>query len=189
LLRNQLAGGQDASVLYREMGRALRATLYLAVAPELGPVMSDAHLALLQPIADAHGADPLSRMLGVWLEQESLVREAGNRELALEVAALRLARWPAVRAVEDWLAGPGGVIPTGGRGSAPPEAPPDPGTESRGSGPRARGAAEASTVSPQPKADKKKLIEEAHGDPGVVLATRILGGDVVSVRPDGGSTD
>ena len=186
LLRNQLAGGQDASVFYREVGRALRATLYLAVAPELGPVMSDAHRALLEPIASAHGTDPLSRMLGVWLEQESLVREAENRELALEVAALRLARWPAVRSVEDWLAGPGGVMPTGGRGSAPSESPPDSGAEPGGS--QVRGAAETSTASPQPEIDKEKLIAEARSDPGVVLATRILGGDVVAVRPDGGST-
>jgi len=189
LLRTQLAGGQDASVLYREMGRALRATLYLAVDPALGPIMSDAHRARLEPIADAHGADPLSRMLGVWLEQEALVRDAGNRELALEVAALRLARWPAVRTVEDWLAGPGGVTPTGGRGSAPSEAPPEPGAESSGPGPAGRGAANASAAPTQPEADKKKLIEEAQADPGVVLATRILGGDVVAVRPNGGSTD
>ncbi len=189
LLRNQLARGQDASVLYREMGRALRATLYLAVAPELGPVMSDAHRALLEPIAGAHGADSLSRMLGVWLEQESLVRDAGNRELALEVASLRLARWPAVRTVEEWLAGPGGVVPTGGQGSPPSEVPPDAGGEPRSSGPQAVGTTEASAVSPPPELDKEKLIEEARADPGVVLATRILGGDVVAVRSDGGSTD
>jgi len=91
-----------------------------------------------------------------------------------------------VRSVEDWLAGPGGVMPTGGRGSAPSEAPPDSGAEPRGS--QAQGAAEASTASSQPEIDKEKLIAEARSDPGVVLATRILGGDVVAVRPDGGST-
>jgi DNA polymerase-3 subunit gamma/tau len=187
LLRDQLARGQDASVLYREVGRALRATLYLAVAPELGPAISDAHRALLEPIAGAQGADPLSRMLGVWLEQESLVRDAGNRELALEVAALRLARWPSVRAVEEWLSGPGSVVPTGGRGSAPSEAPQDGGAEPRGS--QASGGNEASTAPARPENDRKKLFEEAGTDPGVVLATRILGGDVVAVRPDGGSSD
>jgi len=29
------------------------------------------------------------------------------------------------------------------------------------------------------------LAEEASSDPGVVLATRVLGGDVVAVRSDG----
>jgi hypothetical protein len=28
--------------------------------------------------------------------------------------------------------------------------------------------------------------EEVRSDPGVALATRVLGGDVVAVRPDGG---
>ncbi len=187
LLRDQLAKGQDASVLYREVGRVLRATFYLAVAPELGPVLSDPHRNLLDPIARAQGADPLGRMLGVWLEQEPLVRDAGNRELALEVAALRLARWPSVRAVEEWLSSSGGVVPTGGRGSTPSEAPQDGGAEARGS--EARDEAEASTAPAQPENDRRKLLEEAGDDPGVMLATRILGGDVVAVRPDGGNTD
>ena len=192
LLRDQLAGGQDASVLYREMGRALRTTLYLAIDPALAPVLSDAHRALLEPIADAHGADPLSRMLGVWLEQEALVRDAGNRELALEVAALRLARWPAVRTVEDWLAGPGGVAPAGDPGPPSSEPPPDPVAGPGGGGgsePREGGAAEAAKASPKREIEKKKLMEEARADPGVVLATRILGGDVVAVRPDRESVD
>ena len=208
-LRDQLAGGQDASVLYREIGRVLRTTLYLAVDPDLESSLSDSHRAVLQPIADAHGADPLSRMLGVWLEQERLLREAGNRELALEVASLRLARWPAVRTIEDWLAGPGDLPPTPGAVSGPAKMPP----------PAAGGASEAGSssvpggggtveASPSPAPDltgptedavddeitepaagdveRASLEEKVRSDPGVILATRILGGDVVAVRPDGG---
>ena len=47
---------------------------------------------------DAHelagelGTGPLTRMIGLWVEQEPLLRSSSNRELALEVACLRLAR-------------------------------------------------------------------------------------------------
>jgi len=175
LLRAQLVAGQDASVLYREIGHALRTLLHLALDPELEPALTEVHRNLLQPIAESLGADALGRMLGLWLEQEPLLREAGVRELALEVASLRLARWPSVERVENWLAGgedfaapaasssssspaqappvgPGGTPPAG-----PPEAPPS------GSSSRSAGAS---------------LDSEARADPQVVLATRIFGGEI-----------
>ena len=208
-LHTQLAAGQDASVLYREIGRVLRTILYLAVSPDLDSSISDAHRAVLQPIAEAHGVDPLSRMLGLWLEQEGLLREAGNRELALEVASLRLARWPAVRTVEDWLAGSGDLAPTPNAASGPAEMPPSVAGGASGaepsSAPGGSGATEASppsapelvgatgdavddvTADPTAgEAERASLEDEVRSDPGVILATRILGGDVVAVRPDGG---
>jgi DNA polymerase-3 subunit gamma/tau len=209
LLRSQLVGGQDASVLYREIGRVLRATLYLAVDPELESSLSDSHRTVLQPIADAYGADPLSRMLGLWLEQERLLREAGNRELALEVASLRLARWPTVRTLEGWLEGSEDLAPTPGAASGPAEIPPTTVGGPAGSGPSsaqggsgAQGATRSSErdligasedavddMASEPAAidvERASLGEEVHSDPGVALASRVLGGDVVAVRPDGG---
>ena len=188
LVRDQLAGGQDASVLFREVGRALRAALYLAVDPELAPVMSASHRDLLLGVAETFGPDPLSRMLGLWLDQEILVRGAANRELALEVAALRLARWPSVQRVEEWLAGNASVEPGPGPAGSPSSAGPTTsspgspvapagasGTEARGDDrPAARSASEDAS-----------LEEEAGSDPGVILATRVLGGEVVRVRSDG----
>jgi DNA polymerase-3 subunit gamma/tau len=188
LLRDQLAGGQDASVLYREIGRALRSALYLAVDPGLAPVISEAHRGLLLKVAESLGADPLSRMLGLWIEQEVLVRGAANRELALEVASLRLARWPAVRRVEEWLAGAGTVEP--GPGAAGPASSAGP-TRSSQSSPAASGGASGTEAQADGEAaekaagDEASLAVEANSDPGVILATRILGGDVVRVRPDG----
>lgn len=187
LVRQQLAEGQDASVLYREVGRILRSTLYLAVDPELAPVMSAEHRSLLENLAQSVGSDALGRMLGLWLEQESLVRGAGNRELALEVASLRLARWPLVRRVEEWLAG-GDTIdggPSGGPGhtGSPPtsQAGPDTGTGASSMGSeKDRGEKAKDTA-----ANDSSLAEEANTDPGVILATRVLGGDVVAVRSDG----
>ena len=123
LVRQQLAEGQDASVLYREVGRVLRTALYLAVDSELAPVLSDEHRALVENLAGSIGAEPLGRMLGLWLDQEGMVRGATNRELAIEVASLRLARWQSVRRVEDWLAG--GVVGGSTSGSGSSDSSPD----------------------------------------------------------------
>ena len=83
LLRKHLASGQDPTVLFRETGRTLRTLYYLAIDASLEPTLSDAHKILLQPIAEDFGADGLGRMLGLWVDQERLVHDASNRELAL----------------------------------------------------------------------------------------------------------
>ena len=123
-IRAELAAGHDAAILYQEVGRMLRTALHLAVDPVLDPSLTDDVRAKIEPLARELGADALTRMLGLWLEQEPMLRDAANRELALEVAALRLARWPAVQRVEQWLAGGEGP-PTGGGPPSPatPEKP------------------------------------------------------------------
>jgi DNA polymerase-3 subunit gamma/tau len=221
-LREQLAGGQDPSILYQEIGRTLRNLSYLALDPDLAPTLSEAQLERLKPIAGAFGADALARMLGLWLDHDSLVKNAGNRELALEVAALRLARWPAVRELEAWLAG-GDALPTPGRpgpgagstpvvggGAGPPATKPPPSsaaTENSGEHATSPQAPQPEVAQPKPKpkpepepepepeaesapqqVETNDLASAAQADPGVVLATRILGGDVVAVRPDGGDS-
>ena len=187
LVRDQLANGQDASVLYREIGRALRAALYLAVDPELAPTMSEAHRELLLAVAESRGADPLGRMLGLWLEQEALVRGAANRELALEVASMRLARWPSVQRVEEWLAGAGPVDSGPGPSSSPSSA--EPTKSSPDPAPAPGGASTAEAQEDERTAEVTEedpsLAEEASSDPGVILATRVLGGEVVAVRSNG----
>ncbi len=188
LMREQLVNGQDASVLYREIGRALRAALFLAIDPALAPTMSEAHRLLLQGVADACGADPLSRMLGLWLEQEALVRGAANRELALEVASLRLARWPSVQQVEEWLADAGPVDSGPGPAGSPSST--GPAKRPAGSADVPGGASAAEAEEDRRPAEVKgerdpSLEEEASSDPGVILATRVLGGEVVAVRSNG----
>jgi DNA polymerase-3 subunit gamma/tau len=200
LLRDQLARGQDATVLYQEVGRAIRASLHLAVDPELEPDLAEAHRSLLEPLA-AVGADGLGRMLGLWRDHGLAMRDAANRELALEVVALRLARWPSVRAVEQWLAGGGQSLPTAGPGGGSP--PPSPTTEgsepvagSSGGdgGPRAAEPptpAEPEVVSTPSlsaeqlqRREQEQWMAEVNADPGVVLARKVLGGEVVAARPD-----
>ncbi len=104
-LRAELRSGQDAWVLYQEVGRVLRVLLHLAVAPEVAEDLVAEQREAALALASGLGADGLVRMAGLWLEHEGLVGAAGNRELALEVACLRLARWPAVKRVEAILAG------------------------------------------------------------------------------------
>ncbi|MGD8439300.1 MAG: DNA polymerase III subunit gamma/tau, partial [Holophagae bacterium] len=135
-IRAELAAGHDASLLFQEVGRMLRSLLHVAVDTGLGDGMTDDQRLAVEPLAAELGVDALTRMLGLWLEQEPLLRDATNRELALEVAALRLARWPAVRRLESWLAG----------GDAPPagDTPPAASADQTGSGPPPAGARPAS---------------------------------------------
>jgi len=127
-IRTELAAGHDAAILYQEVGRMLRAMLHLAVDPALDPALTKDLRGKIEASASQLGAEALTRMLGLWLEQEPMLRDAANRELALEVAALRLARWPAIKRVEQWLAGGEGP-PTGGSPPSPTNA------EPRGGGP------------------------------------------------------
>jgi DNA polymerase-3 subunit gamma/tau len=187
LVRDQLANGQDASVLYREIGRALRAALYLAVDPALAPTMSETHRKLFLAFAESQSVDSLGRMLGLWLEQEALVRGAANRELALEVASMRLARWPSVQRVEEWLAGTGPVDSGPGPSSSPSSA--GPAKSSPDPTPAPSGASSAKVPEDERGAkvteEDPSLAEKASSDPGVILATRVLGGEVVAVRSNG----
>jgi len=127
LLRDQLARGDDPSVLAREVGRVLGVLLHLAVDPSLEPDLTGADRERVARTAAEIGAQGLGRMLSLWLEAEGLLREATNRELALEVAALRLSRWPAVQRLEAMLADGTELSPRpeggGGGGNAPPSTP------------------------------------------------------------------
>jgi len=249
VIRAELAAGHDAAILYQEVGRMLRAHLHLAVDPALEPALTDEQRGLVEARAGDLGIDVLARMLGLWLEQEHMLRDASNRELALEVAALRLARWPAVRRIERWIA-TGETPPAGSapptRGSSADRDGPPPGSSARPAGlaqalenehPRLAGAVAAAqvrvdgtevvlafTAEARPSAtyaaseavqavlaracreahpgtdsvrieveaaaddgtSPDELRAEADADEGVAAARTILGGEVVSVRPDGG---
>jgi len=190
MLRSELSAGRDATVLYHEVGRAMQSMLHLALDPEGDASLSDDHRALAAAPAASLGAGGLTRMLGLWLDHESLVREARNRELALEVASLRLARWPSVQRVEALLAG--GEPPAGS--SRGPERGPSPPAVVEGGGPAARPSQPAPAAapalaksSPPRQEDASKLEREARADPEVGLVLRVLGGEIVAVRADGES--
>lgn len=105
MLRSELRAGHDAWVLYQEVGRVLRLLLHLVVNADVAEDLPDDQRQAASGVATDLGAAALIRMAGLWLEHEVLVGSADNRELALDVACLRLARWPAVQRVEALLAG------------------------------------------------------------------------------------
>jgi len=130
-LREELREGHDPTVLWEALGRELR-TLTLAVAgadpsPELDGEA--------EALSGCLSLDAWTRILGLWLDHEPVVRTAAHRDLALEVAALRLSRWPTVRRVEALLSETGGNGGRGTGGDAPRQ--PDPTRSRGGSGGRA----------------------------------------------------
>jgi DNA polymerase-3 subunit gamma/tau len=121
-IRRELAAGRDATVLYHEAGRAFRAMLATLLEEAPGTEGTEEPDHSLATLAAELGPDALTRMLGLWLEHERLIRDTSNPELALEVAALRLTRWPTIRRIERALAG-GGEIEGPGGGDPTPSAP------------------------------------------------------------------
>ena len=120
-LRSELMAGRDPSVLYHELGRLIRSLVQLSIDPSAATDYPPEHAARLGELAGELGTGPLTRMIGLWVEQEPLLRSSSNRELALEVACLRLARWHAVRQLEALLAGDGVVVaPAGTTGDGGP---------------------------------------------------------------------
>jgi DNA polymerase III subunit gamma/tau len=201
VLRAELEAGHDPQALYQETGRTLRVLLHLSLGCAEGSELDSEQRALLEEVARPLGATALTRMLGLWLEHEPFLREASNRELALEVAALRLSRWPAVQQLEALLASG----PTGGASPTPPPAPAPrrsgPGPERTAKPRAARGQPEGGATaasrppepaSPEPEAEPtpsarpEPLSREVAEDSGVALVRRILGGDVIAVCRDEG---
>jgi len=161
LLREELGAGHDAVVLFRELGHALRRMLHLQLDPKLEPELADDGRERLAAVAAGLDSTALVRMLGLWVEQEPLVREGANRELGLEVACLRLARWPVVQAVEAVLAG----TPT----------PPAAGGAADGGRGRSQGAAAggAGADSPHPKGSPGRRLSEALWDERPRIASAV----------------
>lgn len=115
MIRQELRAGHDAAVLFEELGRTLRGLALLAVnATDPQEIRPDA-----VDLASLVSADGWARFLGLWLEQDRIIREAAHRELALEVAILRLSRWPSVRRVEELLSS-GGTPPASESGGPGP---------------------------------------------------------------------
>lgn len=212
LLRSELVAGRDPTALYQETGRVLRLLLHLALATEATPELTAEQRAELERLARGLGVDPLTRMLGLWLEHEGLLKYASNRELALEVACLRLSRWPAVQQLEAALsAGSGGAAPSRGTAPSRDSSGPASNTPPRSGGARPRSSRSVAPpapetpppavpppppepdpapsepparTAPKPRPGHDPLRREAEDDPQVRLVRGILGGEIVSVRTD-----
>jgi DNA polymerase-3 subunit gamma/tau len=151
LLADELGAGHDPWVIGTELARTLKSLLDLTLGAAEAEALFGAHGGVASSLAEALGVDGLSRMLGLWLDQETMLKSAANRELALQVACLRLGRWPSVRRLEALLSGAAGstavAIP---RIEAPPIA-----------------RAEISTTSTRPAdASSQATIDHASGPAG-----------------------
>jgi len=191
LLREELVAGHDSTALYHEVGRVLQGLLVAVLDPQGESELSDEQRQALGRIAAPIGLGGLTRMLGLWLEQEGMLREAQNRELALEVACLRLARWPTVQRLEAAL--------TGGELELPPPRPQDePRRAGEGTTRRAvvepprrkpdrppRAEPGSRSAAPSRPAGADQLEREVREDAQLEMVRRVLGGEVVSFRRDG----
>jgi len=121
ILRAEMGAGHDAWVLYQETGRILRLLLSLAINPKIAEDLAEDQRSAALELASSLGLTPLIRMAGLWLEHESLLKMAENRELALDVVCLRLSRWPAVQQLEAILSGETPVPAEGGASSSSAE--------------------------------------------------------------------
>ncbi|MCG6961663.1 MAG: DNA polymerase III subunit gamma/tau [Acidobacteria bacterium] len=168
LLREELAAGHDAVVLYHEVGHALRRMLHLRLDPELEPELANDNRERLTELAGKLDNTALVRMLGLWVEQEPLVRDGANRELGLEVACLRLARWPVVRDLEATLTGQPPSPAAGGGGG---------GRRRTTSGSAAAGDSRAD--SPHPEGSAGRLLSEALWEDRPRIASAVDSAEVV----------
>ncbi len=182
-LREELSAGHDPAVLYRELGRALRAAALAAVGavePEATGFREAARR--LAPRLDPAG---WTRLLGLWLDHERSVRDAVEREVALEVACLRLVRWPAVARVERLLAEEGGgadpALSGGSRGTVTG----GPRGASRAAPPAGEGAGGELPASPLGRA----LWEEGHRRLGAAVEAAAVShrGEELVIRLEGGN--
>ena len=176
-VRAELEAGHDPAVVYREIGHVLRAAALAAAGahPAAGSGYGEAAGAL----AGRLEAGAWARLLGVWLDQERAVREAVHREIALEVACLRLLRWPTVRRVERLL--------EGGSGGLPPAGEVEPAGRGAPSSPSAGAAPAADDAPAHPLA--RELWEAGHRRLGAALeaAEVTRRGEAVVVRFEGGN--
>lgn len=159
MLRSELRLGRDAWVLYQEVGRVLRLLLHLAVNAEVAEDLPDEQRQMALAVAKELTASALTRMAGLWLEHEALVGSADNRELALDVACLRLARWPAVQRVEALLSGESPPVAGGHDQGEEPKTP----AASSKSGAHASGSAGGRLSSALWAAGRRRLVGAVEG--------------------------
>lgn len=165
MIRTELLAAHDCTVLYQEVGRVLRAMVHLSLDPELEPSLTEEHRARLLGLVEPFGSGALARMLGLWLDQEGTLRDARSREVALEVACLRLTRWPAIRRIEALLDGNAGVPGTAAAGSTPAGTVPASGTSSSAPPAPAAGSPAASASASSSRSPHSALVGDSESVP------------------------
>ena len=153
-LDEAVSRGRDLKMLYRDFLSFIRGLLLIAAgADEAMLAATPEDLVAIRSSAKRFSYSELLRVANLLLRDDETVNRAEHQRLAVEIAFLKAATFPRLRAVEDALGqAPGaaaneprpGVAPAPARRSAPPAAPPEPAPERA----RAKTAAQPSAAKP-----------------------------------------
>lgn len=162
--------GRDTAALYEQLVQLLHALVLLACDPQATGALPTSHLDALRADAASLGAPLLLRLLGLAVEQRSLLLGADRPAVAAVVAIGRLALWPRLTRVEALLAGE--ALPAGPPGPAAPR-PPFP---SR--------ASTAAADEPPPVSTRARLVAALEAEGANALAGRVSRASSVAVVGD-----
>ncbi len=102
--------GRDFKLLYRDLLAFLRNLLLIVSGADESIIKADPEeLASLAALSGRFGASELLRIVNLLLQDEETVIRSESQRLAVEIALLKAATFPRMRAIEDLLAG--GVEP------------------------------------------------------------------------------
>jgi DNA polymerase III subunit gamma/tau len=122
-LNEAAESGRDFKILYRDLLNFVRNLLLLAGgASESMLAVSPEDLATLRGVADRFSYPDLLRIANLLLRDDETVNRAEHQRLAVELAVLKAATFPKLKAVEEVLAGGGneGTRVRGHEGTAAP---------------------------------------------------------------------
>ncbi len=133
-LEEAATSGRDFKMLYRDLLGFIRNLLLLAGgAPESTLSASPEELVTVRSLADQFSYTELLRIANLLVRDDETVNKAEHQRLAVEIAVLKAATFPRLRAVEEALSGGAPVSsaaaltrrsappsPASGRGASPP---------------------------------------------------------------------
>jgi DNA polymerase-3 subunit gamma/tau len=125
-LNDASESGRDFRILYRDLLNFVRNLLLITGgASESMLAVSPEDLATIKGVAERFSYPDLLRIANLLLRDDETVNRAEHQRLAVELALLKAATFPKLKAVEEVLAGGGSAVAKS-RGSAAPATPPQP---------------------------------------------------------------
>lgn len=188
--------GRDFKMLYRDLLGFVRNLLLIAGgANESMLAASPEDLVTIRSVSDSFSYTEILRIANLLLRDDETVNRAEHQRLAVEIALLKAATFPRLRAVEDVLSGsatPERPAPAARRSAPPAESAPRPPASRAAASPSARSqsapaatkaAAEAPHPVPEGAADVSALIARLQ-KAKPLIATYLS--NAISVRRQGG---
>ncbi|HET8799130.1 MAG TPA: DNA polymerase III subunit gamma/tau [Thermoanaerobaculia bacterium] len=111
--------GRDFKMLYRDLLNFVRNLLLVAGgAPESMLAVSPEDLSTIRGVAERFSYTDLLRIANLLLRDDETVNRAEHQRLAVEIALLKAATFPRLKAIESVVAGGGGSAPAASRPSS-----------------------------------------------------------------------